>query len=487
MLTVELIIPAIVLAATETPSVEVDSMVTIWPLFDYRENHARKTSKLSILGPILTFERTPDDQITAFRPLFYTEEDSHFTRTATTYLYPLASAEITPDVTRMELLQLFQQNTFRKAEPVEKEQQSMLFPLYISGESKKYGSYTSIFPIYGDIYERFWRDEYHYTLFPVYGRTVNKGTTNYHFLWPFFSIIKGVDETGFEFWPLYGQASKEGVYKSSFTLWPIFLKEERGLDTAEPSQRFIFFPLYASFDSPTVTSRTWLWPFFGYSSDTKNHEEERDYLWPFWLTVTGDKRNVVRFLPFYSDESTEDSTKNWYLWPIFKNDTMQSPHYRQVRDTILFFLYSNRVESWAQDDKERQRIALWPLFLYRSDTSGEKILTLPAPVEPVLEQEGIEKSWAPLWRIYVQKWNDQGDSALSIFWNLYWHDKNKDSFGFELFPLLRHRSTAVFSEVQILKGLLNYQKRCNHSSLSILWTPFTIDWQNSSARCESNN
>ena len=218
-------------------------MITLWPLLDYRENRAKKTSKLSILGPILTFERTAADEITAFRPLFHTEEDNRFTRKSSYYLYPLASAEITPDVTRMEFLQIFQKNTFRKAEPEEKEQQFMLFPFIIKGESKKYGPYTSVFPLYGDIYERFWRDEYHYTLFPIYGRTVNKGTTNYHFLWPFFSLTSGEKESGFQFWPLYGQASKEGVYNRSFVLWPIFTKEVRGLDTAEPSKRLNIFQL----------------------------------------------------------------------------------------------------------------------------------------------------------------------------------------------------------------------------------------------------
>jgi hypothetical protein len=460
-------------------------LTTLWPLFDYRENSAAKTSKLSILGPLLTFERTEENQSSAFRPLFHTEEDHQHTRASSYYIYPLASSEITPDVTKMEFLQVLQKNTFRKAEPDERENQSMLFPFYISGESRKYGSFTSVFPIYGDIYERFWRDEYHYALFPVYGRTVNKGTTNYHFLWPFFSITSGEKESGFGFWPLYGQASKEGVYNSSYALWPIFSKETRGINTAEPSHRFTILPLYSSFDSPSVTSRTWLWPFFGYSTDLKKQEEEHDYLWPFWLTISGKKHNAVRFLPFYSDERTEDSTRSWYLWPIYRNDTMQSPHYRQERDKVLFFLYTNKLESWAQDGKERQRTALWPLFLYNRNTDGERSLSFPAPVEPILDKDGIEKLWAPLWRIYVQKWNDEGDSSLSILWNLYWHENSDDYLGVELFPLFRYRASESFSELQILKGLLNYQEKCDTKKLSILWIPLTIDWRGSSDGCES--
>lgn len=474
----------VISAASLPRSPQSESLTTIWPLLDYRTDSAKKTSKLSILGPVLTFETTPDDDTAALRPLFHSESDNQKTRTASYFLYPIASSETTPDVSRMEFLQLFQKNTFRKTEPDEKENQSMLFPFYISGESKKYGPYTSVFPIYGDIYERFWRDEYHYVLFPLYGRTVKKGTTNRHYLWPFFSTTSGEDESGFAFWPLYGQASKDGVYSSSFTLWPIFSSEKRGLNTAEPSSRFTIFPLYSAFDSPSVTSRTWLWPFFGYSNDLKNEEEERNYLWPIWLTVTGKKRNVIKFLPFYSDEQTEDSTKNWYLWPIYRNDTMHSVSYRQERDRILFFLYTSRVESWALDGKERQRTALWPLFLYNRNSDGEKSFSFPALLEPILDRDGIEKLWAPLWRIYQQKWNDEGDSSLSILWNLYWHDKSQGYLGWEIFPLFRYRSAESFSEVQILKGLVNYQDSCPKSSLSIFWIPLTIDWQNRSTGCE---
>lgn len=474
-----------IIAAADLPrSPENESLMTIWPLIDYRTNSATKTSRLSILGPLLSFDTNPDDDISAFRPLFHTTKDHDHSRSASVYLFPLASSETTADVSRLEFLQIFQKNTFRKAEPEEKEEQTMLFPFYISGKSEKYGPYTSVFPIYGDIYERFWRDEYHYVLFPLYGRTVKKGTTNSHYLWPFFSVTSGDNESGFGIWPLYGQAAKKGVYKSSFTLWPIFSSEKRGLDTDEPSSRFTVFPLYSAFESPSVVSRTWLWPFFGYSSDSKKEEEERDYLWPLWLTVSGTKRNVVKFLPFYSAEKSEDATKNWYIWPLYRNDTMHSANYRQERDKVLFFLYTNRHESWPIDRKERQRTALWPLFLYTSTVEGEKTLSCPALLEPILDREGIEKLWAPLWRMYLHSWNDAGDSSLSILWNLYWHDKSSDYTGWEIFPLLRYRSAESFQEVQFLKGLLHYQGTCTKRSLSLFWIPFSLDWQNRSEQCE---
>ena len=142
----------------------------------------------------------------------------------------------------------------------------MLFPFYVSGRSEKYGPYTSLFPLYGDMYERFWRDEYHYVLFPLYGRTVKQGTTTRNYLYPIFAATEGEKESGFQVWPLYGQSAKEGVYSKRFVLWPFYMREQSGLDTDNPTRKLYLLPLYAATDSPKSTSRYYLWPFFGYKS-----------------------------------------------------------------------------------------------------------------------------------------------------------------------------------------------------------------------------
>jgi len=458
------------------PDKEENTVFTFWPLIDYRENPTQKTSRLSLLGPLISFDRTGEETTTALRPLLHTSTDNKTGNSASYYAYPLASSESTPDVSRFQLLHLLQKDVFRKAEPADAERKFMFFPFIINGASKKYGPYTSVFPLYGDIYERFWRDEYHYVLFPLYSRTVKKGTTNYNLLWPFFSRTVGEKETGFQFWPLYGHAEKDGVYSSTFALWPIFSKETRGLDTDNPSSRFNIFPLYSEFDSTYIRSRTWLWPFFGHSTNSRENEEEWDILWPFWLTVRGEKRNITKFLPFYSDEESRDATRNWYLWPLYRIDTMQSTVYRQERQKLLYFLYSDRTESWAVDGKSRRRTAMWPLFVYNRDADDNMSLTLPAPVEPILDKEGIEKSWAPLWRVYVQNWNGRGDSSLSLFWNLYWHENSSESVAWELFPLCSYRGAKESTEIKLLKGLLAYRGESDRGSFSLFWLPLDFTW-----------
>jgi len=461
--------------AEATPGPDDASSFTIWPFIDYRENPREKSTRLSLLGPLISFEHKGEDSITALRPLFYGESNDSSSISSARYLYPLASSENTPKASRFEILHLLQKDVFRKDEPRAAESSFMLFPFIISGESKKYGPYTSIFPIYGDIYERFFKDEYHYALFPLYSRTVKKGTTNYNFLYPFFTFTSGEKESGFQFWPLYGHTAKEGVYSSTFALWPIYLNEQKGLDTDNPSSRFNLFPLYASFESAQVSSQTWLWPFFGHSTDNLKKEEEWDYLWPLWLNVRGEKHNITKFLPFYSAESSPDSSKNWYLWPLYRTDSFQSSLYRQERQRLLYFLFSDRVESWAVDDKSRRRTTLWPLFVYTRDTEDNMSMTLPALIEPILDRDGIEKSWAPLWRLYSHQWSSSGNSSLSIIWNLYWHEKNKDALAWELFPLVRYRSTMQATELQFLKGLVKYREQPDSSSLSLFWLPLDIN------------
>ena len=216
-------------------------IVTLWPFFDYRSSPATGYSNLSILGPLFKREHSGTTTTTAVRPLFFsvaTPESAD-----NDILYPIASTSQSENDSDSQVLRLFQRHVSRSGEAEEK-RETMLFPFYISGKSEKYGPYTSVFPLYGDIYERFWRDEYHFTLFPLYGRTVKKGSTSTNWLYPFFNTVSGENESGFQFWPLYGQAAKTGVYNKRFTLWPFFINEQTGLNTDNPTKSISLLPLF---------------------------------------------------------------------------------------------------------------------------------------------------------------------------------------------------------------------------------------------------
>jgi hypothetical protein len=172
----------------------------------------------------------------------------------------------------------------------------------------------------------------------------------------------------------------------------------------------------------------------------------------------------------------KETRKRWIMWPFFKHEEMNSELFRREKKRILFFLYTDDRQSWPKAEGEKVRKALWPLFVYNSNPRGIKSVAVPAPVEPILDKEGIEKSWAPLWRIYQQRWNDRGDSAVSFLWNLYWHEKRGNDLAFELFPFIFFRSEKEITDLRIIKGLVRFRREGGDKALSFFWMPFGLHW-----------
>jgi len=462
-------------AAEGEPAATAGTIFTFWPLVDYRDSPADGFRSLSILGPLFKWQQRGEDRELALRPFFFRTEDAHRQTVDTTYLYPLAATHESPEMSRADFLNIFSTATFRKGEGEEEEPGTQFLPFYSSGISKKYGPYTAVAPFYGTLYERFWRDEIHFVLFPLYSRTVKKGTTTRHFLYPFVSITEGERESGFDVWPLYGQSAKEGVYQKRFVLWPLYWQETTEMDTESPTESLFLLPFYTSSVSPTRTSRYVLWPFFGHMVDSKAGEEKWDILWPFYQTLRGPERSATRVFPFYYDYRDREQERTWYLWPVYNHEAFWSEHYRMEKTRVLSYLFWDKQESW-RDGTTRRWSALWPFYVYSRDPRGVKSLSIPAPVEPVLNRDGIDRSWAPFWRLYQQRWNDQGDSAVSFLWNLYWHEVRGEELAYELFPLVAYRSTEEQRNLRFLKGLVGYRNERGRKILSFLWLPFGISW-----------
>ncbi len=463
------------LLAAQAPEKQGEGAIfTLWPLVDYRESPGQGFSNLSILGPLFKLQHRGNDKEVAVRPFFYNSSNKSEGTSNTDYLYPIASSEKSPEAETTQVLKLFQNNVFRKGEEQE-QKDKMLFPFYIQGKSEKYGPYVSVFPFYGDLYQRFWKDEYHFLMFPLYSRTVKMGTTTRNYLYPIVSTIEGEKESGFQVWPLYGQSSKEGVYRKRFVIWPIFFDEDLGLNTENPTKKLLVLPFYVSVDSPSRTEKHYMWPFFGYVDDKTKKSEEKDYFWPFVVTIKGESRTLNRYIPFYSEDKRKDSVKYWYMWPLYSHEKLDTESFVKERDRILYFLYSDNTETWTVDGKSKHKVSFWPLFMYKKDADGRKSFTFPAPLEPIVDREGIDKCWAPLWRIYVQKWNDD-ESAVSFLWNLYWHDYRRGELAYEFFPLLSYRSEKQVRDFTFLKGLIRYRRHNVEKKLSFFWLPFGITW-----------
>ena len=456
---------------TARPQVTQGTITTLWPLFDYRSSPATGYSNLSILGPLFKREHSGNAETTAIRPLFFNKTTPGSEESD--YLYPIASSSSSAGASESQILKLFQRHASHTGTAEEKHD-SMLFPFYISGTSEKYGPYTSVFPFYGDIYERFWRDEYHYTLFPLYGRTVKKGTTSTNYLYPFFNTVSGDKESGFHFWPIYGQSAKEEVYEKRFVLWPFYIRESLGKNTDNPTENLNLLPFYAQSRSPRRSSTYAPWPFCGVVRNADGTAVERDFVWPFWMVARDKDSSTERYLPFYSESRTKSTASRWVMWPLYRHETIDSPEFRQDRTSLLYFLFRHADESWPTAGKDRAQSTFWPLYAWKRDEDGTRTLSLPALVEPVIWTDGVERNWAPLWRFFIAKWDAKGDGATSILWNLYWREKRGDESAWELSPLVSYRSTRQGSEFRLLKGLFGYATEKGGTSVSVLWIPFGI-------------
>ena len=461
----------VITSAAHAAATGEGTVTTLWPLFDYRSSPATGYSNLSVLGPLFKRECSGDTTRTALRPLFFNQYDKE--SDDSDILYPLASTSSTGGDSDTQVLKIYQKHVSR-AGSAEEKRSAMLFPFYISGESEKYGPYSSFFPIHGDIYQRFWRDEYHYTLFPLYGRTVKNGTTSTNWLYPIFNTVSGENESGFQFWPLYGQAAKEGVYSKRFVLWPFYIRESLGLNGDNSTENLNLFPFYASSVSPQRSSTHAPWPFCGVVRDGQGQVIERDILWPLWVTAQGKDYSIERFIPFYAESRIKDSTSNWVMWPIYRHETIKSAVFTQDKTSLLYFLFNHSEEAWPETGKDRARSAFWPLYAWKRDETGLRSLSMPALAESLIWNDGVERNWAPLWRLFIAQWDEKGNNAVSLLWNLYWQERRGQEMAWELSPLVSYRSTTSGSDFRLLKGLFGYGSDKEGASLSLLWIPFRL-------------
>jgi hypothetical protein len=459
------------------------TLTTMWPFLDYRASESADYQSLHMFGPFLKYETKGNETEYALRPLFYraVDDDGH---SETDVLYPVFGYKRDGDSGSFHFLRLLtydfgedesDTDAFGEDE-ADVSDRNYFFPFLFYGEEEQ-GKYWAFFPIYGTLYNWFKRDSIFFTLFPIYSRTERKSTRVDNVLWPFFARISGENESGFKAWPIYGSSQKEGVYRKKFFLWPIFFSESLKLDTENPNEIRAAWPFFIKKDSPERTSTTLLWPFFSKVENRVKGYEVWNAPWPLVRVTKGEKYHGLKILPFYSDETLDVKRERWYLWPIYKIEEMHTELIMRRRDRVLFFLYSDLLEiKWETGDRLR-RIDLWPLFGYKSvnGVSHFHILSLIEPFFP--GNESIERLWAPLWRVYQQKWDQQGNRVVSLLWNLYWSEKQGDRLAWELFPVFRYlKESTDETDISFLKGLVHYRKGDDGKQLNFFYLPWGFRW-----------
>jgi hypothetical protein len=191
----------------------------------------------------------------------------------------------------------------------------------------------------------------------------------------------------------------------------------------------------------------------------------------------GEDYHGLKLLPFFADETMDVKRQRWYLWPIYKIEEMDTELIQRRRDRVLFFLYSDTRESKWETGESMRRINFWPLFGYnrKNGVSHFHVLSLLEPFFP--ENESIERLWSPLWRIYQQKWDQQGNQVISLLWNLFWSERQGDRLAGELFPLLEYQKQSPGKKsFSFLKGLVSYRRDEQGRRLNLFYLPWGLRW-----------
>jgi hypothetical protein len=348
-----------------------------------------------------------------------------------------------------------------------------LFPIYFQQRSKiPDKNYTALFPIYGRIRQRLFRDDIRFALFPLYGQTRKRDVVTDNYLFPFFHLRHGEALKGWQFWPLFmtehkdvtsktngwGEVQTIGGHDKRFILWPFFFNHRTGLGTDNPTHQHALLPFYTTLHSPQRDSTSYFWPLgVTHTVDRQKRYGEWGAPWPFIVFTRGEGKTVNRVWPFFSEAHNPSQTGRWYLWPIYKYTRLHSDPVDRERTRILFFLYSDVSLKSSETGQRLRQIDFWPLFTSRRDLDGRARLQILAPLEPILPNNaGVERNLSPLWSIWRSEKNPAtGAASQSLLWNLYRRDTGDRG-----------------KKCSLLFGLFQYQSGQDGRRWRVLYVPF---------------
>lgn len=440
-------------------------------------------------GPFYSTQQREDEDFWAIHP-FFSRTDYGADATEVDVLYPLFTYDRFGPESRWQLLQLLSGTSGRTAAGGEIHRRTV-FPFYFEQRSAAgTNDYRVFFPFYGTLRNRLFRDEITFKAWPFYVRS-HKGAqmtvpdpsapdvpvyaggfTTENVLFPFYHRRYGEGLHGWQVWPLAGYEEKlAGLrtnlwgdveptpgHRKKMALWPFFLEERRQLGTPNPEHEIALLPFFSRFHSPQRDSITVPWPLgLTLTDDRGKGYREWGAPWPLVVFARGPGKTVDRVWPFYSRAHAGSLSSGFFLWPLYKVNTFDSPPLWRERKRVLFFLYSDVVERATDTGRENRRTDLWPLFTASVNAEGGRRLQLFAPFEPLIpNNKSLIRNWSPLWSVWRSERNPgTGDASTSVLWNL-----------------VRSDTTATGRKCSLLFGLFQYQTSPDGKRWRLLGIPF---------------
>jgi hypothetical protein len=318
-----------------------------------------------------------------------------------------------------------------------------IFPFYFQQRSTEPSeTYTAVFPIYGHLKHRLFRDEIHFVLAPIYWESRKKDVVTDNYVYPFFHLRHGEGLEGWQIWPFYGHEHKELTTRTNrfgdpetipgheemFVLWPFFFNQYHGIGTDNLEWRQTSFPAYSVQRSPNRDSTSVMF-LFGHVTDREKKYTEWDLPWPFVVFARGEGKTANRVWPFFSHAHTATLQRDFYLWPVYHHSHFHSAPLDRDRARVLLFLYSDINEKNMDTGATRRRLDLWPLFVHHREFNGNSRLQVLALLESfVPASHKIARDYSPVWSVWRSERNGRtGASSESLFWNLYRHESTPES------------------------------------------------------------
>lgn len=423
------------------------------PLFDQFDLTLAPGHRTEALGPFFYSDEQDTQRIWAVPPLISHTQDPATDSEEFDFAYPLLTYDRYGQQYRWQIGQLL---SFAggPSQLEETRNRFTLFPVYFQQRSSVPSeNYTAVFPFYGHLKNRLFRDEVFFVMFPIYGESRKADVVTRNYLYPLFHRRQGEALHGWQFWPLVGREHKDvttqtngfneiqtvGGHDKFFLLWPLFFDQKAGIGTDNPQWMQGSLPAYNLLRSPQRDSTTVLWPFFSRIDDREKKYREWEAPWPFVIMARGEGKTTTRVLPFFSRAHSAALQSDAYLWPIYKYNRIRSAPLDRTRTRICFFLYSDITEKSTETGAARHRVDCWPLYTYRRDFNGNSRLQVLAPLEPYLSNnKSIERNYSPVWSLWRAEQNPKtGAASQSLLWNLYRREttpaSRKCSFLFGLF------------------------------------------------------
>lgn len=422
------------------------------------------------LGPFFNRESGVGYQEWAIPPIYSRRYEEATDKLSIDIFWKVASYDRMGPEAKFTFLQMFNVGTARSLAD-EGDRRFTLFPFYFQNRSDNPDrNYTAVFPFYGRIRNRVFRDEVKWVMFPLYAQSHKRDLVTDNYFFPFFHIRHGDNLNGWQLWPLIGREHKGlttrtnvlgervdvGPHDKDFYLWPFVMKAHTAIGQPEENLQRAVLPFYFIERSEKRNVTTFLWPLFSTIDDAGRDYREWAMPYPFLVFSKGPGKTGGRFWPFYGEAHNDTLRTRFILGPLYRSKEVNSENLHRLRWNSCYFLYDSVFELNTETGKSMKRRGLTPLFHYHKDWNGRESLQILAPLETTLpHSDTLRRSLSPLWSLWRSEKNPAaGKSSQSFLWNLYRRDTS---------PEVRRGS--------VLFGLFRWETRENERSLQFFYLP----------------